>query len=56
MQITTETKLKYLQNLLKTKGCPVQDITPYALQILTDCDTNYKSVYDVELTGGKDIA
>jgi hypothetical protein len=42
-------KLKYLENLLKSKGCPTQDITPYAVQILGYCKANNKSVYNFEI-------
>ena len=42
-------KLKYLENLLESKGCPPQEITPYAVQILGDCKANDKSIYDVQI-------
>ena len=42
-------KLKYLENLLESKNCPPQDITSYAVQILTDCKINNKSVYNVQI-------
>jgi len=42
-------KLEYLESLLKSKGCPTQDIIPYAMQILTYCKINKKSVYNIEI-------
>ena len=42
-------KLKYLEDLLKASNCPPSEITPYAVQILTDCKINNKSIYDIQI-------
>lgn len=42
-------ELTYLEKLLKEKECPLQLVTPYAMQILIDCKNNKKSVYDIEI-------
>ena len=42
-------KLKYVEDLLKASNCPPSEITPYAVQILTDCKINNKSIYDLQI-------
>jgi len=49
MEFTTKQKLSYLEKLLKLKGCPTQEITPFAVQILNHCKINKKSILDIEL-------
>jgi hypothetical protein len=45
----TEKKLKYIEDLLKANNCPPSEITPYAVQILTDCKINNKSIYNIQI-------
>jgi hypothetical protein len=49
MKNSTQSQISYLENLLKSKGCPTSEVTPFAMQILNDCKKSNKSVYDVEL-------
>ena len=49
MKTTTE-KIIYLEQLLKKNGCPTSHITPYAIEILSDCKKHNKCVTKVLLT------
>ena len=47
--LITIKKLKYVEDLLKASNCPPSEITPYAVEILTDCKINNKSIYDLQI-------
>ena len=51
--LITIKKLKYVEDLLKASNCPPSEVTPYAIQILTDCKINNRSIFDLQIIKGK---